>query len=185
MAKTTTTTTDTPPTQSRAGSLLALLDQVQPDDLTEIDTEIASMQARLDSLQSARKLVVKRLGIEEPKPASTKPGRKSPIATRSQSVEGGPTTGTGRTYKENPKDPTAARVLDYIAAKGVRPISKLAVELDISYQTVYSAVSASDWFDRASDGVHLTHSGWAMAKIRQSKDAENGTGTDTDDDMED
>lgn len=53
---------------SRASSLLALLDQVEGEDLDQIDGEIATMQTRLDALQQTRKLIAKRLGVEQARP---------------------------------------------------------------------------------------------------------------------
>lgn len=80
-----------------------------------------------------------------------------------------PVEGNGRPHTDNPDEPIAVRVLDYIAANGVKPIAELGKTLGVGYQSVYSAVSGHDWFEKASDGVHLSSNGWSMAKIRQGK----------------
>lgn len=133
--------------KSKAMELLAALDAATEDDLKEMDAEIATVEARLDGLKSARKLVATRLGIVPEKPAKAP---KPPKATRS-APGGGPSV--------------AQQVLKHIAKNGPERVNGLAAALKIQYATIYSAVNANpEWFDVQSNGVHLTTAGQQAAK---------------------
>lgn len=176
---------------SRAASLLALIDQATADDLAEIDGEIKTVETRLDGLRSARKLLASRLGVEEPAKkkftrqtaatsgSATSNGMATDSPRAAAVMSGAPTSSIDST---NQNDPVAVRILDHIAKCGPKTSSQLVKELSVNYQTAYAAIG-KDWFDRQANGVHLSASGWAMAKERMRKTGEkNGTADDDDDD---
>lgn len=133
--------------KSRAAEILAMLDGATQDDLAEIDKEIAFVDAKLEGLKAARKLIASRLGI---KPEPKQPHPTSAARQPRRAPGGGPTV--------------AEKALAHIAKNGPERVAALAEKIGASYGAVHSACRDNQWFDMQTDGVHLTPIGIAAAK---------------------
>lgn len=143
------------PQTSKATDLLSLIESATAEDLAELDAEIAGVENRLTSLQAVRKVIAKRLGVEEP--AKGKRPRRAVTGEKPAAAKAAP-AGT----------PLRDRILESIAMDGPDTIAVLAKKLDSTYQSAYAAVNDSEWFEKDVGGkVKLTNVGWQTAKERK------------------
>lgn len=140
-----------------AGRLVGLLGTLTADDLKELDGQIAAKRAEIDrllaghrdelaGLVTARALVAKRLGLEEPK---RKPGPRK----KADGVTPAPAGGKGDLRRER-----QARVARLLGVRGPTPATTIANELEIPLGSITSVLDGP-WFMPGPSGYQLTAAG--------------------------
>ena len=134
--------------KTKAGALLDLLGSLTADDLLSIDATIAACEAELEGLNAARKLVTKRLGLM--------PKRKPPTpkaVVPAPAVNGEKIDGRSLGVLERRR-----AIAIRISTAGPQSMGALCAQFKTSYGVIDNTIDC-DWFDKESDGVHLTSTG--------------------------